>query len=208
MPTRILLARHGGTLWSSDERFAGSTDIDLSEDGRAQAAALGRRLKDEKIDAAYCSPMKRTVETATLALGSRKLELIRVPGLKEIDHGIWEGKRHKEVQEQFAADYAAWDADPFLVAPPDGETGLEVMARALPALRKIVADHPEQTVLAVSHKATNRLLLCSLLGIDPRCYRERITQELACLNLLVFKTPSSARVALMDDISHYGNLPE
>jgi probable phosphoglycerate mutase len=130
-----------------------------------------------------------------------------MPGLREIHHGLWEGQRPRDVQEQSAADYAAWEGDPFLAAPPDGETGLAVLARALPAFRQIVADHPGQTVFVVSHKATNRLLLCSLLGIDGRFYRDRITQELACLNVLIFKTPSDARVALMNDISHYANLP-
>ena len=86
-------------------------------------------------------------------------------------------------------------------------SGLQVLARALPAFRRIVIDHPGQTVFIVSHKATNRLLLCSLLGIDARFYRDRLTQELACLNVLVFKAPSDARVALMNDISHYANLP-
>ena len=205
MPTRILLVRHGGTIWSSDDRFAGSSDIDLSDDGRAQAKALGKRLAAETIDAAYCSPMKRAIETATLALGARKLTPVRVDGLKEIDHGPWEGQRHKDVETKYAADYAAWDADPFMAPPPGGESGLSVLARALPALRRIVVDHPNQTVLVVSHKATNRLVLCSLLGTDERLYREKVTQDLACLNVLLFKTPSQARVVLMNDISHYGN---
>ena len=207
MSTRILLARHGGTVWSREERFAGSTDIDLSEEGRLQAMALGRRLEHEQIDAAYCSPLKRAVDTATMGLGTRSLEIRRVPGLREIHHGTWEGQKPRDVRQQFPADYAAWEADPFLAAPPDGEIGLAVLARALPALRQIVADHPGQTVFVVSHKATNRLLLCSLLGIDGRFYRDRLTQELACLNVLVFKTPSDERVALMNDISHYSNLP-
>jgi broad specificity phosphatase PhoE len=208
MATRILLVRHGGTLWSSDERFAGSTDIDLSDEGRAQARALGGRLAAVPIDAAYCSPMRRTIETATLALGDRRdLPLTKVAGLKEIDHGPWEGQRHEDVERKYAAEYAAWDADPFMAPPPGGESGLSVLARALPALRQIVVDHPDQTVLVVSHKATNRLLLCSLMGIDERLYRDKVTQDLACLNVLLFKSPSQARVVLMNDTSHYQPLP-
>lgn len=209
MPTRILLVRHGGTLWSSDERFAGSTDIDLSDEGRGQVRALGRRLADVRIDAAYCSPMKRAIETATLALAERaaSLPLARVPGLKEIDHGPWEGQRHKDVEEKYPEEYAAWDADPFMAPPPGGESGLSVLARALPALRQIVVDHPEQTVLVVSHKATNRLLLCSLMGVDERLYRDKVTQDLACLNVLLFKVASQARVVVMNDTSHYQKMP-
>lgn len=203
MPTRVLLVRHGGTVWSSDDKFAGSSDIDLSDEGRAQARALGRRLADVRIDAAYCSPMRRAIETATLALGERPMKPTTVPGLKEIDHGIWEGRVHAEVEREFADQYAAWDADPFMAPPPGGESGLSVLARALPALRQIVVDHPDQTVLVVSHKATNRLLLCSLMGIDERFYRDKVTQDLACLNVLTFKAPSVARVVLLNDTSHY-----
>src|SRR5438874_2405173 len=138
MPTRILLVRHGGTIWSSEDRFAGSTDVDLSDEGRAQAAALGKRLAEVEIDAAYCSPMKRAIETAQAALGNRAMPLTRVEGLRELDHGPWEGKRHEDVEREFAADYAAWNADPFMAPPPGGESGLSVLARALPALRHIV----------------------------------------------------------------------
>jgi broad specificity phosphatase PhoE len=128
-----------------------------------------------------------------------------VAGLREIDHGKWEGLVHQEVEKKFAAEFAAWAADPFTVAPPGGETGLHVLSRALPALRQIVVDHPDKTVLVVAHKATNRLLLCSLLGIDPREYRERVAQDLACLNVLDFKDPSHAEAIVLNDTSHCGN---
>ena len=128
-------------------------------------------------------------------------------GLKEIDHGPWEGQRHRDVEEKYPAEYAAWDADPFMAPPPGGESGLSVLARALPALRQIVVDHPDQTVLVVSHKATNRLLLCSLMGVDERLYRDKVTQDLACLNVLLFKAPSQARVVVMNDTSHYQQMP-
>ena len=208
MPTRILLCRHGGTIWSSDNRFAGSTDVDLSDEGRAQATSLGKRLAPETIDAAYCSPMKRAIETATLALGTRTIPLVQRSSLKEIDHGPWEGLRQTEAAERYPAAFTAWETDPFMAPPPGGESGLQVLARALPAIYQIVTDHPDQTVLVVSHKATNRLLLCSLMGIDERLYREKVTQDLACLNVLIFKTASSARVALMNDISHYADYPK
>jgi probable phosphoglycerate mutase len=206
MATRIFLVRHGGTIWSSDEKFAGSSDIDLSEEGRQQATALGRRLAQVKIDAAYCSPMRRTQETAKLALADHKIDLQIVPGLREIDHGHWEGHTHSQVRQLFPDEYSAWQADPFMSPPPGGESGLSVLARALPALHKIVMDHPDQTVLVVSHKATNRLLLCSLLGIDQRLYRDKFTQDLACLNVIHFKMPAQARVEIMNDTSHYGTI--
>jgi probable phosphoglycerate mutase len=207
MKTRILLVRHGGTLFSAVDRFAGSSNVNLSDEGRDQAAKLGKRLAPTRIDAAYCSPMQRAIDTAKLALGSRTLIAVERDGLREVDHGHWEGKVHDEVEKKFPDEYAAWTADPFTMAPPGGETGLQVLARALPALRQIVIDHPKQTVLVVCHKATNRILLCSLLGMDMRTYRHGIDQDLACLNVLEFDGAWSGSVRLMNDISHYQPAP-
>ena len=204
MKTRILLARHGATVFSAEERFAGSSDIDLSDAGKELARRLGDRLAKVKIDAFYCSDMKRTIQTATYVARPHGRTPLTDPGLREIDHGKWEGMIHTDVEKEFPEQYAAWAADPFNVAPPGGETGLHVLARALPALGKIVAEHPGQTVFVASHKATNRLLLCALLGVDPREYRERLAQDLACLNVLNFKDPSHAEVVVMNDTSHVG----
>jgi broad specificity phosphatase PhoE len=210
MSTRILLVRHGATTLSAEDRFAGSMDVELSDEGRAQAAALGKRLASSSIIAAYCSGMKRAVATANIVGQPHGLLPVQLDALREIDHGHWEGRVHKEVERDFAVEYKLWDADPLLVAPPGGETGLAVLARALPALRQIVMDHsfpPGQTVLIASHKATNRLLLTALLGIDPRFYRERLTQGLTCLNVIDFKTPDFGQVVVMNDTSHLSPVP-
>jgi broad specificity phosphatase PhoE len=204
MKTRILLARHGATVFSAEERFAGSSDIDLSDDGRQLVQRLADRLAKVKIDAFYCSDMKRTVQTATIVAKPHGRAPIGNPGLREIDHGKWEGMIHKEVEKKYPDEYAAWSADPFNVAPPGGETGLHVLGRAMPALLQIVAEHQGQTIFVAAHKATNRLLLCSLMGIDPRAYRQRIDQDLACLNILDFKDRTYAEVTVLNDTSHAG----
>lgn len=207
MKTRVLLVRHGGTVFSAADRFAGSSNIDLSDEGRDQAAKLGVRLATAKIDAVYASPMRRAVDTARLIIGSRKIDIQQMDGLREVDHGEWEGLVHKDVEHEFADEYRAWDADPFVEAPPGGETGLQVLNRALPALREIVIDNPGRIILVASHKATNRILLCSLLGMDMRSYRDAIAQDLACLNVLEFTAPWRAQAVLINDISHYSPVP-
>ena len=88
-----------------------------------------------------------------------------------------------------------------------GESGLSVLARALPAVREIVTRHPGENVLVVSHKATLRLVLSSLLGFDPRGYRDRLDQSPACLNVVDFKDPVRARLMLFNDVSHYQEGP-
>ena len=205
--TRVLLIRHGATTLSAEDRFAGATDVDLSDEGRRQASALGERLIVENIAAIYCSPMTRTQDTARLAAGGRDIPLRIDAGLREIDHGRWEQKTRKEVEAAFPEEYAAWDTDPFTVCPEGGESGASVMARALPVLRKIVLEHAGSTVAVVSHKATIRLVLCAMLGIDARGYRDRLDQSPCCLNVLDFADPVHARLQLYNDTSHYANAP-
>ena len=208
MSTRIYLIRHGATQLSAEDRFAGATDVDLSDEGRAQAQALAVRLADDHIRAVYCSPMRRTVETASIVARPQDLRPITRDGLREIHHGRWESMRRSEVEAQFPEEYAAWEEDPFTYAPLGGESGLSVMARALPVIREIVAQHRDENVAVVSHKATIRLLLSSLLGFDPRGYRDRLDQAPACLNVLDFKDTVRVRLMLFNDVSHYVDQPD
>jgi len=206
MSTRVYFVRHGATPLTAEDRFAGSTDLDLSDEGRAQARALAERLADQKIAQVYASPMRRTMETATILGAPHKLAPLPRDGLREIDHGRWEGLSRKEVEERFADEYTSWEKDPFTFAPQGGESGVSVMARALPVVRAVVEAHPGETVVVVSHKATIRLVISSLLGIDARGYRDRLDQSPACLNILEMKDPVRARLVLYNDISHYADL--
>jgi broad specificity phosphatase PhoE len=207
MTTRIYLIRHGSTTLSAEDRFSGGTEVDLSEEGRWQATCLAKRLADDKITAVYCSPMRRTVQTASIIGKPYHLTPIRREGLREIHHGHWETMRRQDVEEQYPEEYAAWQEDPFTFAPEGGESGVMVMARALPVIREIVVSHSEQTVAVVSHKATIRLILSSLLGFDARGYRDRLDQSPACLNILDFKDAVRARLMLFNDVSHYVDQP-
>ncbi len=132
---------------------------------------------------------------------------MRRDGLREITHGRWEGLTRREVEERYAEEYAAWEADPFTFAPEGGESGLVVLARALPVIREIVVSHQGAAVLVVSHKATLRLVLSSLLGFDPRGYRDRLEQSPACLNVVDFCDPVRARLMSFNDTSHYSTRP-
>jgi broad specificity phosphatase PhoE len=148
-----------------------------------------------------------TARLACAACGDAGLVPVARDGLREIRHGHWEGKSRTEVEERFGSEYASWEADPFTFAPEGGESGVQVLARALPVIREIVTRHEGERVLVVSHKATIRLVLSSLLGIDARGYRDRLDQAPAALNVLDFKDPVRARLMLFNDTSHYASRP-
>ncbi len=210
--TRVYLVRHGATQLTAEDRFAGAVGVDLSDEGRRQAARLGERLAHEAIDAIYASPLSRTVETARIvadacAEGGHAPPFATRDGVREISHGRWEGLTRREVATRYPDEYAAWEEDPFTFAPAGGESGVAVLARALPVLREVIMAHRGGRVLVVSHKATLRLLLSSLLGFDARGYRDRLDQAPACLNVLDFRDPVRARLMLFNDTSHYAERP-
>lgn len=203
MSTRIFLIRHGATVLTAEDRFAGATDVELSAEGRDQARRLAERLSREQIAAVYASPLGRTFETATIIAHPHALEVVRREGLREISHGHWEEMTRREVEERFPEEAAAWEEDPYTFAPRGGESGLAVTARALPVLIEIVRNHADEKVIVVSHKATIRLLLSSVLGFDPRRYRDSLEQNPAALNIVDFCGAVHARLTLFNDTSHY-----
>ena len=207
MTTRLYLIRHGATQLTAEDRFSGAENIYLSDEGRSQVQHLAMRLTDSKLSAIYASPLDRTIETARIISKPHGLTPIPCDGLCEISHGHWEGLSRKEVETNFAEEYSAWDSDPFTFAPEGGESGISVLARALPIIREIVVKHKDESVAVVSHKATLRLILSSLLGFDARGYRDRLDQAPACLNIVDFKDPVRARLMLFNDVSHYADRP-
>ncbi|NCY21209.1 histidine phosphatase family protein [bacterium] len=168
MTTRVFLVRHGSTVLSVEDRFAGRTNAALSDQGREQAHSLAHRLSKESIEAFYASPLDRTLETASILAKSHGKKAQPESAFREIDHGVWEGLTRYEAESKYAEMYSRWEEDPFNYAPEGGESGLSVTARAMPTLLSLVEKHAGQMICIVSHKATIRLLLSAVLGFDPR----------------------------------------
>jgi broad specificity phosphatase PhoE len=197
------MIRHGATVLSAEDRFAGATDVALSDEGREQTRRLAERLSRENFVAVYASPLSRTMETARILAAPHKLPVQARDGLREINHGRWEQMTRREVEQKFPVEAAEWERDPYTFAPVGGESGLQVTARALPVLIELVRQHPAENILVVSHKGTIRLLLSSLLGFDPRRYRDNLDQKPAALNIVDFRDPVRSRLTLFNDTSHY-----
>lgn len=205
MATRVLLVRHGDTVASKDGRFTGATDIPLSKEGRVHASELAVRLARYPLDAIYASSMQRARETAGFTARVHGMEVIPVPDLREMNHGVWDGKNRQEIAEQYGtAQIDEYNRDAFHFRPEGGENGEDVLKRAAPALSQLVKKHDGQSILVVAHKTTNRLLLCHFVGIDPQLYREKLAQRPACLNVLMFPNENDAQLLLLNDIGHYG----
>ena len=204
MSTRVLLVRHGDTQASKDGRFTGATDISLSKEGRIHGSELAVRLARYPLDAIYASSMQRACETAGFTARVHGMEVTPVPELREMNHGVWDGKNREEILQQYGqAQIDEYDRDPYHFRPENGESGEDVLKRAAPALSQLVKKHEGQTILVVAHKTTNRLLICKFLGLDPQQYRDKLAQRPACLNVLLFPNENEAQLLLLNDIGHY-----
>lgn len=171
MTTTLLLARHGQTVWHAENRYAGVSDIDLTDTGRAQAEALGRWAAAHPVDAIRTSPLSRAVATAEPACRALGLTSQLEPDLRECDFGVVEGRTLAEFETEDPEWAAAYRADPVAHSFPGAENPLSAAARGTRALRDIAAAHPGGRVLVVAHNTLLRLVLCTLLSIPVKEYR-------------------------------------
>jgi phosphoserine phosphatase len=166
---RFLIIRHGETDWNRAGRFQGQIDVPLNDYGRGQAGQARDFLQDIAIDFAFTSPMLRPRETAEIILQAHpKVDLQTNADLQEISHGLWEGKLESEIALDYGQELADWRTSPATVQMPEGENLQDVWQRAGQAWQDIVSKvgNVNQTGLVVAHDATNKVLLCQLLGLQ------------------------------------------
>jgi len=163
--TEIILARHGETKWNVQEIFRGRIDIALNETGIKQAELLAEYLCHLKIEAIYSSPLKRALKTAEVIASHHKLDIEIAPGLIDLDFGKWQGLPHQEVKDKYKELYAEWISHPDQVKIPAGESLNDVRKRAIGVVNEVTVKH-QGTVVLLSHRVVNKVLICALLGLD------------------------------------------
>lgn len=201
MALQAFFLRHGETVFSKADGFCGSTDADLTADGEVMACSFAEAYGKTKWDAIYCSPMKRTIATANPIATIAGLQPQLRDGLRELNYGEWEGKTRAEVKASFGDDYTKWSSEPGWNSPTGGETAFEIAQRSGAVIEEIVANHREGNVLIVSHKATIRIMLCELMGIELGRYRDRLNVLTASVALVTFDT-RGPMLQSMGDRSH------
>src|SRR5437764_12949610 len=130
-PTRVFMVRHGATVVSAEDRFAGATDVALSDEGREQTRGLAERLSHEKIVAVYASPLGRTLETARILAAPHDLDVQTHDGLREISHGRWKQMTRPEVKKKFTEETAEREKDAYTLTSRGSDRVMADAARAL-----------------------------------------------------------------------------
>ena len=196
----VILIRHGETDWNTEQVFRGRIDVPLNKVGISQAEAVGFSLRDRDIDALYSSPLKRAFETAQMLAKGRNLEMKSEEGFIDINFGLWQGISHQKVKEDFKDLYARWMNEPHKVTFPEGESLGEVKIRSQKALDTIVKNNPGRTVAIVSHRVVNKVLLCTVLGLDLSHFWN-IRQDTCAVNSFEYKE-DSYYLTLLNDTCH------
>jgi broad specificity phosphatase PhoE len=160
---RLFIVRHGETPWNAQERLQGHADIDLSENGRQQALAVGKRLADVPFDIAYASDLARAWHTAEIMLDQRDVPLISNEGLRERFYGVFEGLTLEERQAQFPNEFNASLIKDLDFAAPGGESARGTLKRMTKVIGEIKERHLDETVLIVGHGGSLRSAIVALM---------------------------------------------
>jgi broad specificity phosphatase PhoE len=202
-PTITLLLRHGQTPMSVQKRYAGASDVPLTETGVDQAAAAAKRLASAGIDAIVSSPLRRAVRTAEEVAVVTGVPIVTDEGFRETDFGAWDGLTFAEVRERWPAEMASWLADP-AVAPPGGESFVEVNTRVTEALQRVLTSQARRTVLIVSHVTPIKTLV-AMAVLAPPAALYRMHLDVAAMCEIDWYADGPAVLRSFNDTSHLQN---
>ena len=163
--TELILARHGQTLWNVDKVYRGRSDVGLDEVGTRQAELLGKYLSNYGLEAIYSSPLKRALDTANIIARYQRIDVEIAEGLVDFDYGEWQCLPEREVKKLHPALLNEWHNNPHKVRMPGGESLEDVRKRAIEVINNILSNYQGSVILA-SHRVVNKVLICSLLGLD------------------------------------------
>jgi broad specificity phosphatase PhoE len=184
MSVKIFFLRHGETVASKSGAYCGTLDPDLTPAGYQMAEDFAKAYRSAPWSAVFTSPQYRAVATAKPLCEAAGVPMQLKEGLREIAYGQWEGLTPEEVDRQYHDTYVRWLADPGWNAPTGGERGIDIARRSAHVIEGIEQICSEGNVLVVSHKATIRIMLCALLGIDIGRFRDRIDVPVASVSIV------------------------
>jgi probable phosphoglycerate mutase len=199
MSLRLHLLRHGQTELSREDSFCGSgLDPELTPEGLQMAQAFAAAYHSKSWSAVYSSSLRRAITTAQPICDALGITMQVRADLNEIGYGKWEGLTKATVERDYHDDYISWLADPAWHAPTGGELAITIARRSLQVIDEIKQQFSDGDILVVSHKATIRIILCSLLGIDVGRFRYRLGCPVASLSVVEFSLEGPLLQTLAD----------
>lgn len=199
---KLFVVRHGETEWNKEEIFRGHIDVPLNENGRLQAKLAAQRLRDQKIQAIYTSPLSRAEETARAIGKVHDITPLREPAFTDLNFGQWQGLSHHQVRASYPELYRQWKNTPHLVTFPRGENLAAVSQRAMSALWEITARHEEdESIAIVTHRVVAKIIILGILGLSNENFW-KIRQDTCAINGFELAGPNTYHVLFLNDTCH------
>ena len=196
---RLLLVRHGESEFNRDGIIQGFTECDLSDLGREQAARLRTRLDLERFDVVYSSTARRASQTADIAAGHR-FDIIEDPDLREINLGVWEGRKATDLKREVPRETDLWFSTPSQLRIDGAEPLAEFRTRVTGAIDRIRARHTSDNIIIFTHGGAICTYLTSLLGLAlDDLWRFKIRN--CAINTIIFPV-NAPRIEVLNDVSH------
>lgn len=199
--TKLILVRHGQTVWNKLGKYQGQADIELSELGQEQAKLLAKGFPCARVDAVYASPLKRAMATGAAVAERFGLPVVPCEEFKEIYFGVWEGMTYEEIHAAGAELHNGLFDTPDITVCPKGEGFAQVQRRAVARLEELLKQHEGQTIVVTAHGGVNRTLLCYALGMPLR-NMWRIKQDNTAVNVICFYEDGKINVEQMNNTNH------
>ena len=195
---KLILVRHGETLWNRENRIQGRTDVELSDHGRMQVERLAQSLNGEQIDAIYSSPLKRAYETARAIARVQSVEIIVKRDLQELNHGDFESLTVQELKERYGPFVKQWMEDPSSVIMPNGESLSQVQVRAWDVIQTIIGTSKDSIV--VSHGMAIMTILCKIQNLSLSQGRQMFV-NMASKTVVIFENGQGV-ITVLNDTSY------
>lgn len=200
--SKIYIVRHGQTTWNIEKRIQGHANADLTETGRQQADLIARRLKNEEIDAIYCSDLDRariTAEKIGLLNGAK---VIVDKELREMSFGVWEGMLFSDVEKKYPKEFKEWMEKPEVLKIPKGEDLYSLRDRMERVITRIMSQHKGKNILIVSHGTALKTLVLYLLSMPLTNYKNLAMDNVSLS--IVEKRDYNNVLKIYNDTNHLG----
>ena len=178
---KLILARHGETMWNVEKVFRGRAGVSLDDLGIRQAELLGKYLSNCRLEAIYSSPVKRALDTANIIARYQNVAVRIAEGLIDFDFGKWQSLPEQEARRLYPALLKEWHSNPHKVRMPGGESLEDVRGRAIGVVNDVLSKH-QGSVALVSHRVVIKVLICYLLGLDNSHFRN-INQDVGGITI-------------------------
>jgi broad specificity phosphatase PhoE len=197
---RVYVIRHGRTVWNKSGRLQGHTDVELSDEGRAQSRKAAETLANVTFEAAWSSDLARCSETAEIILGSRAVPLQKTDAFREEDYGEWAGRTYAEIARTWPEQCKEREADRVNARPEGGETLGEMQVRVMAKMDEIAATHSRGNVLLVTHGGPAFVMFSKVMAPRGRLMGNFTVQN--CAINIVAHTRFGWKLQLLNDTCH------